>query len=255
MFGSVPKAIWSDLISADKKNRIRLSTRSLVIDAGGRVFMIDVGNGDKWSPKLRRIYGIRNFDLNEAGIDPALITDIVLTHLHFDHGGGISRYAKEDSEDIELVYPEAKVHVQAENYENAKNPNRREKASYLKENLEILERADLILTEGSQEIFPGIWVHQQNGHTRGHQWVEVRNGNRSVIFTGDTVPTSHHLPIPYGMGYDMCTEKLLEEKEAMLSRALARDWILVFPHDPEIPAAKIKIDDRLHYAVREAVRL
>ncbi len=255
MFGTVPKAIWSKLIPSDEDNRIRMSTRSLIIDAGKRIFMVDAGNGDKWSDKLRRIYDIHNFDSRDSGLEPSLITDVVLTHLHFDHAGGISRFKEGNPGEVELVYPKAKVYVQADNFKSARNPNRREKASYLKENVGILERADLVLTEGSQEIFPGIWVHKQGGHTRGHQWVEVRNDSESVAFTGDTVPTSRHLPIPYGMGYDICAERLLKEKEKLLGRALVRNWTLVFPHDPDIAAAKVKLDEKVHYAVREVVDL
>lgn len=255
MFGAVPKAIWSKLIPVDDENRIPMATRSLLIETGKRVFMVDAGLGDKWSEKTRRIYDIRNVDSREAGIGPDIVTDIVLTHLHFDHCGGISRFREGNPEEIEPVFPKARIYVQADNVKTARRPNRREKASYLEENVSLLEKAKVVLTRGSEEIYPGIWVHQQDGHTRGHQWVEVRNGNESVVFTGDAVPTARHLPLPYGMGYDICTEKLLKEKEQLLGRALARRWILVFPHDPDIAAATLRLDERIHYAVKDVVIL
>jgi len=255
MFGAVPKNVWSRRIPADDENCIRLATRSLIIDAGERRFMADVGNGDKWPDKLRRIYAIQNFPHQETGFNPDAITDIVLTHLHFDHAGGISRYKTGSPTELELCYPRARVYLQAENYENAKNPNPRERASYLKENVVILERANLELTQGSQEIYPGIWVHQRNGHTRGQQWLEVKNGVESIVFPADIVPTSRHLPLPYSMGYDISTETLLREKEDFLGRAVVHHWIVVFEHDPDIPAARVKIDERGYYALQEIVAL
>jgi glyoxylase-like metal-dependent hydrolase (beta-lactamase superfamily II) len=255
MFGTVPKTIWSKLIPADEDNRILMATRSLLIDAGKRVFMVDAGNGDKWSEKQRRIYDFRNFDPRESGIEPDLVTDIVLTHLHFDHCGGLSRFREGHPEETEPVYPKAKIYLQAGNYETARDPNRRERVSYLKDNVAFLDRSKVVLTDGSEEIHPGIWVHRQNGHTRGHQWVEVRSGSDSLVFTGDTVPMSHHLPVPYATGLDICVEKLLREKEKLLGRALARRWILVFPHDPDVVAATVRLDERIHYAVKDVVDL
>jgi len=255
MFGTVPKNIWSRLIPADDENRIRLATRSLLIDTGERLFMVDVGNGDKWTDKLRRIFAFQNFSDRETGFDSEAVTDIVLTHLHFDHAGGISRYQQGSRTDLELCYPQARIFLQTDNYENAKKPNPRERASYLDENISVLERAKLVGTHGSQEIEPGLWVHQVNGHTRGHQWLEVKNGSESIVFPGDLIPTAHHLPLPFSMGYDISAGTLLEEKEDFLNRAIAHDWIIVFEHDPEIPAARVKKDEKGQYALREAVAL
>lgn len=255
MFGTIPKNIWSRRIPADPENCIRLATRSLLIDTGERLFMADVGNGDKWPAKLLQIYAFQNFSGRETGFDSEAVTDIILTHLHFDHAGGMSRYRPGSLTDLELCYPQARIYLQADNYENAKNPNPRERASYLKENVGILERAKLVLTHGSQEIEPGLWVHQVNGHTRGQQWLEVKNGAESIVFPGDLVPTSHHLPLPFSMGYDISAGTLLEEKEDFLSRAVAGHWIVVFEHDPDIPAARVKKDDKGQYAIGEAVAL
>ncbi len=255
MFGTIPKNIWSRRIPADDENRIRLATRSLLIDTGERLFMADVGSGDKWPDKLCRIYAFQNFSDRETGFDSEAVTDIVLTHLHFDHAGGISRYQPGSPKALELCYPRARIFLQADNYENAKHPNPRERASYLEENVLVLERANLVLTRGSQEIEPGIWVHQVNGHTRGQQWLEVKNGAESIVFPADLIPTSHHLPLPFSMGYDISAGTALEEKEDFLSRAVAHDWIVVFEHDPDIPAARVKTDEKGQYAVREVVTL
>ena len=253
MFGTVPRTIWSGLIPPDEDNCIRLATRSLLVDAGERVFIADIGNGEKWPEKSRRIYGIRNFPPREAGYDPVLVTDIVLSHLHFDHAGGISRFKPGSTTEVELSFPRARVHLQADNYDTARNPNPRERASYLKENVEVLEHADLRLARGSEEISPGIWAHVNYGHTRGQQWLEVKNGAESVVFPADLVPTSRHLPLPYSMGYDISAETLLREKDLFLSEAVARRWIVVFCHDPEVPAGRVHRDEKGRYALEETV--
>jgi glyoxylase-like metal-dependent hydrolase (beta-lactamase superfamily II) len=214
---------------------------------------VDVGCGDKWSDKLRRIYGIEPAGPLPGG--PGSVTDVILTHLHFDHAGGISRRVPGDDGEVEACYPNARVHLQEANWEVARAPGPRERASYLAENVALLERTPPLLARGSAELAPGLWVHRSDGHTRGLQWVEVRGGGTTVAYPSDLIPTSRHLPIPYAMGYDLHVELLLEEKAELLRRAVAEDWIVVFVHDPDIPAARIKIDERGHYAVREAVEL
>lgn len=255
MFGTVPKTIWSKLMPPDDDNRIRLAARSLVIRAGDRVFMIDSGMGDRWTDKLRRIYDIQLRPDDGAGLDPGSITDIVLTHLHFDHARGIFRARPEAGGEADLRYPDAQVYVQAANYDNAKTPNARERASYLQEDVRLLERTRLILTSGSEEIHPGIWVHRSDGHTRGHQWVEVRGGETSVVFPSDMVPTSRHLPLPYLMSYDISAETLLDEKDGFLSRAVADRWVVVFGHDPDLAAVRVTRDEKGHYALEEEIAL
>ena len=255
MFGTVPKAIWSGLVPADGDNRIQLATRSLIVETDGRTFMVDAGNPDVWPEKLRRIYDIQNLPMEASGRDPNTITDIVLTHLHFDHSGGITRTRPEGGDQAELRFPNATLYVQADNYNLARNPNPRERASYLRENVQALKKARLVLTRGSQEIHPGIWVHQSNGHTRGLQWVEVRDGQRSIAFPSDMIPTSHHLPLAFTMAYDMSAELLLEEKTEFLKRAVAGKWIVAFPHDAEVAAGRVGTDEKGRYILTEQVPL
>ncbi len=255
MFGSVPKNIWNKLIQGDSENCIRLAARSLVIRHLDRVFLVDVGLGDKWSGKAKEIFAVDNFPVSKWGFDPKEITDVILTHMHFDHGGGIAKWKDENSKTIEPVYPKAMHYLQESQLEVAKNPNIRERASYLKENISALDLVNLTKTNGDQEIYPGIKVHECNGHTRGQQWVEVTNKDRSIMFATDLIPTSRHLPLPYHMGYDLWVEKLLEEKDAFLSKAVKTNSIVVFQHDPEVSAATIKKDERGHYAVDEIVDL
>ena len=253
MFGTVPKAIWSKLAPPDDDNRIRLAARSLIIRADGHVIIVDAGMGDRWPEKLRRIYDIQAGPEDLPGLDPASVTDVILTHLHFDHARGIFEERPGAAGEVDLRYPGAGIHVQTANYETARTPNARERASYVAEDVKLLGRARLVLGAGTREIYPGIWVHETNGHTRGHQWVELKAGGRTLAFPSDIVPTSGHLPLPYLMGYDMCAETLLREKDALLGRAVEEDWILVFSHDPEVEAGRIGRDDKGHYALRETV--
>jgi glyoxylase-like metal-dependent hydrolase (beta-lactamase superfamily II) len=183
------------------------------------------------------------------------VTDLVLTHLHFDHAGGAVRYAPAGPPDLELCYPKATVYLQAANLENAKAPNLREKASYLRENVLPLERGNLRLTYGSEEIHPGIRVHRSDGHTRGLQWLEVRTGAETVAFPSDLIPTARHIPLAYTMGYDICAEGLLAEKEDFLRRAARGNWIVVFVHDPDIPAARVTVDAQGRYVLGEVISL
>lgn len=254
MFGSVPKNLWAKRIPADSENCIRLATRCLVVrdEAARRVFLIDVGMGEKWSEKSRQIFAIDNLSPEAVGIEANEITDVLLTHLHFDHAGGISRY-KSGSQSLELVYPRARVTLQRENLENAKSPSVKERASYLAENYAPLEQAELVLVDGDVEVHPGIFVHQVNGHSRGQQWIEVRGGGKAIFYPTDLIPTHHHLPVPFHMGYDACAETVLKEKQLFLERARQERAIVVFEHDADLAACTVKLDERGHYAVDERI--
>ena len=180
------------------------------------------------------------------------VTDVLLTHLHFDHAGGISRFGEKG---IEPCYPGAVHFVGRDNYENAKAPNVREKASYLPENVDAVAMVSHRFTEDGDEVWPGITVHQANGHTRGLQWVNVSDGGITIVFPADLIPTSKHLPLPFVMGYDICAERALAEKEAFTANAVAEGWIVVFEHDPVLGAAKVAFDDRGRAVVAEPVEL
>ncbi len=255
MFGSVPKNLWGKLIAVDEENCIPLASRGLHVEHGEKTFLVDVGMGDKWSEKSRKIFNIENYSFEEIGFNPSIYTDIILTHLHFDHAGGITRFVMGSDVDVELVFPQATVYLQESNFLNAKSPNLRERASYLKENVFPLEAANLKLVQGTQEIYPGIIVHQVNGHTQGQQWVEINTGDEVVMFTTDVIPTSRHVPLPYTMGYDICTERVLGEKEDFLKRAVSNEAVVIFQHDHDCPAGRIKVNDKGQYFLSEKISL
>lgn len=237
MFGSVPKTLWAKDAPPDEANRILLATRSLIIQHGNRKMIVDLGCGDKWNEKTRAIFAIPD----EAYQPVQGVTHVLLTHLHFDHCGGISKY---NESSVEPNYPEAQHYVSQVNLQNAQDPNVRERASYLVENHGILESVNFDVTEDGQEIWPGITVHQADGHTHGLTWVKVTDGETTVVYPADLIPTSKHLPIAYVMGYDICAEQSMKEKRSFLQQVVSQDWVIVYEHDPEVAAGKVQLDER-----------
>jgi len=242
MFGSVPKNLWSKSIASDSENCIPLACRSLLLEDGARSILIDVGIGTIWSDKLKSIYAIDLAPADSLGFSPSQITDIILTHLHFDHAAGIA-YQRDDKS-LELTYPNARVHIQVANWEHAQNPSPKDRASYLPTTIEPLKRANLQLCDGSVEILPEITVHRVDGHTPGQQWVEIGAGETRLFFPTDLVPTSHHVPLAYHMGYDVCAETILREKFAFLERATQPGVTVCFQHDTTRPFARIRQNER-----------
>lgn len=255
MFGNVPKSLWQKKTPADAQNRIQLATRSLWIeeDSGQHHILVDVGNGDKFDAKDQEIFGIHPVDPTHWGVPLDKLTDVILTHLHFDHAGGISRRNEDGS--IEPVFPEARVHLQRSNLENARAPTPRERASYLKESVAPLTLVDLHLVDGDVEILPDIRARVFNGHTHGLQAIQIGNGPGSLAFPSDLIPTANHIHLPWIMGYDRCAELTLEEKSRYLKQAVEEHWVVVFEHDPDIPAATITQDDRGRFGIDEIVEI
>jgi glyoxylase-like metal-dependent hydrolase (beta-lactamase superfamily II) len=252
MFGSVPKAIWERLCPPDDRNRIPMAARSLIIEDGnGKKLMVDAGCGSHWPAKFREIFAIP-----DAPYEPATeVTDLLLTHLHFDHAGGVVRATGPSSDTPEPSYPSALHHVSEANLANARSPNPRERASYLPEIVAVLETVPLHLTGPGDEVWPGLILHRADGHTRGLQWITLTGDRLTLAFPSDLFPTGHHLPAHFTMGYDMCAEVGMREKMEFLERAIDEDWIVVFQHDPDLPAARLKWDDRGRPAVAERVEL
>lgn len=242
MFGSVPKPLWSRTHPADERNRIELAMRCLLLEGHGRRVLVDVGVGDKFPPKLTDIYRIEHDRhtlagaLAAAGLAPGDITDVVLTHLHFDHAGGATR---REGERIVPAFPRARCWVQARNLENARRPNPRERASYMAENFEPLAEAGALGTwDGAGAPWPGVEIIPAQGHTRGQQLVRVAGGGAAVYFVADLIPTAAHVRIPFVMGYDVAAIETMEEKRALLARAAAEGAWICLEHDPHVALAR-----------------
>jgi glyoxylase-like metal-dependent hydrolase (beta-lactamase superfamily II) len=241
MFGSVPRALWSRLQSPDDRHRIRLAARCLLVEGEGRRVLVDDGVGDKFPPRLADIYGVEPAPTLETslaalgfGVDD--VTDVVLTHLHFDHAGGSTR---RDGDRLVPRLPRARYHIQLRNLENARDPNPRERASYLAENFEPLAEAGVLeVWEGPRAPWPGFEVFTFDGHTRGQQGVRVSGPEGTVYFVADLIPTSSHVRIPYVMGYDIAAIETMREKAELLDRAAAEGAWILLEHDPVVALAR-----------------
>jgi glyoxylase-like metal-dependent hydrolase (beta-lactamase superfamily II) len=235
MFGSVPKPLWSRVHPADARNRIRLAMRCLLAEGHGRRVLVDDGIGDKLSPKLVDIYGVEDTpSLEESlaglGLTVGDITDVLLTHLHFDHAGGSTRV-----EGGRLVprLPRARYHVQRRNWENAMHPNPRERASYMTENFEPLREASVLdFLDSTRSPWPNFELVVADGHSRGQQLPRVSGPDGVAYFVADLIPTSAHVRIPFVMGYDVAAIETMTEKRALLERAVAEGAWICLEHDP-----------------------
>lgn len=243
MFGSVPRNLWAKRIQPDEENCIPLVARSLWITQGDRRILIDCGMGELWAEPQRRIFAIRNVPELDWGFTPNSVTDLILTHLHFDHAGGLVR--RNPSGELEPMFPNARIHLQRAQWDQARNPTLKDRASYLPETVRFLATAPgLTLHEGDVKVLPGLHLHRVDGHTRGQQWVEIRGGAEPLFFPTDVVPTAHHVPLAYHLGYDLCAETLLREKEALLNRALREKAWVCFQHDAHTALARIGKSER-----------
>ncbi|OQY05828.1 MAG: MBL fold metallo-hydrolase [Bacteroidetes bacterium 4572_117] len=235
MFGVVPKVMWNKLYPADENNLCNWAMRCLLVVDGERKVLIDNGVGDKQSDKFFGHYYLNGSDtleksLAKLGYSASDITDVILTHLHFDHCGGSIKY----NENNELVpaFPNAIFHTSKQQWEWATKPNRREKASFLKENLlPMLEHKKLHLFDNEHELFPNIYVKLFNGHSDGQVIPIVTVNNQAFAYTADLFPSTAHLPMPYIMSYDTRPLVTLEDKERFFKDAMENNYILFFEHD------------------------
>jgi glyoxylase-like metal-dependent hydrolase (beta-lactamase superfamily II) len=258
MFGVVPRTIWEKTNPPDEKNRVRMTTRVMVIRGEGRLAVVDTGIGDKEGAKFREIYAVEATGgvvaaLAARGIDASDVTDVIPTHLHFDHGGGGTR---RDGDRVVPAFPRATYHIQRANLAQARHPNDRDRASFFPENFEPLVAAGVLREhEPDAEILPGVFARVINGHTPGHQMIEVDAGATSAVFIGEISPFTSHLPVPYVMGYDLLPVVTMEEKKRWLPQWAERGAVLVFDHDPDTAAARIALGPRGYYQVAERVTL
>lgn len=241
MFGVVPKALWERTNPADEKNRIKMAARSLLIEDGDRLILIDTGMGNKQSDKFYghyAIWGDHTLDssLQKAGFHRDDITDVFFTHLHFDHCGGAIEF---NSNGILVpAFKNARFWSHQNHWEWAKKPNPREKASFLPENiLPIHESGQLELLTGTEKELEktalGFDILLMDGHTEKQMLPMIQYQGKTIVFAADLIPTVGHLPIPYVMGYDTRPLLTLEEKASFLDRAVANDFLLFLEHDAE----------------------
>ncbi len=258
MFGVVPKVLWSKTNPADELNRIQLALRTMVIKGDRRLILVDSGVGHKMNEKLQKIYNVDQTehdlekDLLKHGIHPEDVTDVIITHLHFDHVGGATTIR--DGK-LQPTFPNAKYYVQGEQWYWANHPSEKDRASYMPENFKPIEEAgQLVELEGPKELFPGIQVLVMYGHTHGMQLVKVYDEQTTLLYCADLMPTASHIPLPYIMAYDNNPLITLEEKKRLLPQAVQENWILVFEHDPFRVAGRVVETDK-GFQLGEEVRL
>jgi len=236
MFGVVPKVMWSKLYPCDENNLCNWIMRCLLIVDGDRKILIDTGIGNKQSEKF-----FSNYYLNgDASLDKSLaergftvddITDVILTHLHFDHCGDAIRW-NADKTDYIPTFKNATYYISRKQWEWATHPNNREKASFLKENiLPIGEKAKMKLIDEDSEIMPGINIRLFYGHTDGQMIPFINYQDKTVVYMADVLPSTAHIPLPYVMSYDTRPLITLEEKEKFLKEAAQKGYVLFLEHD------------------------
>lgn len=236
MFGVVPKTMWSKKYPADENNLINLAMRCLLVIDGDRKVLIDNGIGEKQDAKFLKHFHLNGDDtlggsLAKLGLTKDDITDMVLTHLHFDHTGGSIEW-NEDKTKLIPAFKNAKYWVSKAQWEWATKPNKREKASFLGENiLPMEESGQLNVIEEEGEIFPNFNIKMFNGHTDGQIIPHINYNGRTVVFMADLLPSTAHIPIPWVMAYDTRPLLTLKEKERFFKDALENDYVLFFEHD------------------------
>lgn len=243
MFGVVPKTLWSKQVEVDEINRIEMVTRTLLLESKDRKILVDTGNGDKWQPRHREIFKIETEDyilpqsLSAQGIQVEDITDVICTHLHFDHVGGNTRLEREK---IVPVFPNATYWVQEENWKLANSPSEKDRASYLAENWAVLAENNMLeIMRSERELFDDIRMEIVHGHTLGQQLPIISDGTSTLIYGGDLFPMKAHIPIPWVMAYDNEPMRSIAEKKRILPELLERDAVIFFEHDPQSIACKL----------------
>lgn len=246
MFGVIPKALWSRVYPSDENNLIVLTLRSLVVETDGHLILVDTGWGDKQNEKFFRHVYLHNGEglvegLKNHGYNPEDITDVFLTHLHADHcGGGVVK--SKTGTGFELAFPDATYHVSRAQWEWAVKNNPREEDAFLEENiLPISQSGHLTLVDEDGELFSGFSVRICHGHTPGLMIPMIEFNGKTLVYTGDLIPTVAHIPLIWNMSYDIESLKTIDEKNTLLEEALRNNYILVFQHDAEVECCNLEM--------------
>jgi glyoxylase-like metal-dependent hydrolase (beta-lactamase superfamily II) len=263
MFGNAPKAMWEKWIPADDRNRIPLACRCLLVRDGDRLVLLEAGIGAFFEPSLRERYGVVETEhvllasLAALGVAPEAIDVVVLSHLHFDHAGGV--LSAFDGQPPRLVFPRAKFVVGGEAWQRAEAPHSRDRASFIPGLTELLAatgRLEVVAGDRSDTLGDGYRFHRSNGHTPGLLLTEVAMPVGPVVFAADLIPGKAWVHLPITMGYDRYPELLIDEKATLLSDLLARHGRLFFTHDPVVAMGTVARDGKGRFHLvdeREAI--
>jgi glyoxylase-like metal-dependent hydrolase (beta-lactamase superfamily II) len=249
MFGVVPKSIWSKLNPSDENNMCNWAMRCMLIEDEGRLILIDNGMGYKQDEKFFSYYYLNGNDtleksLAKHGFGKDDITDVFLTHLHFDHCGGS---IEKDGDELVPAFKNATYWSNENHWKWATNPNDREKASFLKENILPIQQSrqlEFIDTMDEIEFAKNIHVRFVSGHTESMMLPQIQYKDKTIIFMADLLPSTFHIPVPYIMAYDTRPLETLREKKQFLNEALQKKFLLFFEHDPVIECCNLKLTDK-----------
>ena len=256
MFGIIPKPIWEREAPSDALNRIDMVTRSLLLCSDEKKILIDTGNGTKWEEKYRDIY---NIDTSRYNIENSLtkygfsaddITDIINTHLHFDHAGGNTKI---DDGSIVPTFPNAKYWVTKEHWELANHPSQKDSGSFIEHDWKVLAENGMIETvNGNEPFIKGIDSYITQGHTAGLLHPMISDGTKTLFYGADIFPLAAHISIPWVMAYDVQPVVTMKEKEILLPKMQDEEWILFLEHDPNIQACTVHQDGK-HFKMNKSV--
>ncbi len=248
MHGVVPKSMWNKVNPSDENNMCSWAMRCLLIDTGERKILVDNGMGDKQDAKFFGFYYPHGEDslkksLSKYGYSFADITDVFLTHLHFDHCGGS---IKRDGDKLVPAFPNATYWSNPKHWDSANNPNEREKASFLKENIQPIQdsgKLKWVEVADGEEWLPGIRIRYVQGHTDNMMLPQIDYNGQTIFYCADLFPSAAHISMPWVMAYDMRPLDTLNEKRAILKEAVENNWLLFFEHDPKIEACSLINDN------------
>lgn len=259
MFGIIPRVVWTRWLTPDDQNRMELQQNCLLLESDGRRVVVEVGIGDKFEAKERSMYAMEDRAIHDAlgevGCDPEDIDAVIVTHLHFDHAGGLTRRNADDPAHPRLTFPNAEIIVQDREWHDAIANKSTMNKTYLRNHLtdDVAERARLV--EGEAEVLPGIRVLPMPGHTWGQQGVAIDAADgRTVVFVPDVMPTRHHARPTTNLSYDVETYTSMVSRASLLKRAADEDWVLVLDHEPGNPVFTVEHDPegKTGYRLEEA---
>ncbi|HEY7351986.1 MAG TPA: MBL fold metallo-hydrolase [Terriglobales bacterium] len=243
-FGVVPKVLWSKRLPSDEKNRVPTGLNSVLVRGGDQTILIETGVGNKLPEKMVQIYGqpAKLLDrLNAAGASPEDIDIVINSHLHFDHAGWNT--VREGGK-IKPTFPKATYYAQEGEWKHA-HEGQRDAVSYLHENYDpLVERGQMQLLRGNQEIVPGISVEVFPGHTRDMQAIIIRSEGTTACYISDLIPTSAHVEVNWVMGFDLYPLETIESRKRYYSRAILENWLTMYTHDPYVPWGYLTKDER-----------
>ena len=258
MFGIIPKPVWEKKVSADELNRVNMVTRSLLLVSDEKKILIDTGNGTKWEEKYKQIYDINTDQYNiekslgKYGFSSEQITDVICTHMHFDHIGGNTKIK---SGEVVPTFPNAKYWISEKNWKLANHPSQKDAGSFIEHDWKVLAENQMIeIIDGREPFIEGIETIVTHGHTPGLLHPIVSDGSNKLFYGADIFPMVAHIPIPWVMAYDVQPVVTMEEKQKLLQKMEREDWILFFEHDPHIQACSVHKDGK-HYKLNKEIKI